>query len=70
MFQDEFHKTMRELMKNNYYLHGGKERSQIRKYLSRYELDKSFLLDCETHEEKLAKLKAYAESIKKNSCPK
>ena len=70
VFEDEFHKQMRERMTHNYYFQGGKERAQVRKYLSRYNLDKSFLLDCTTIEEKISKLKAYAESIKKNTMKK
>lgn len=70
VFEDEFHKQMRERMTHNYYFKGGKERAQIRKYLSRYKLDKSYLEGCTTHEEKLAKMIAYAEARKKKNCSK
>ena len=64
IIQDDFHKQMRERMSHNYYFQGGRERAQIRKYLSRYQLDKNFLLDCTTMEDKISKLKQYASSVK------
>ena len=64
VFNDIYHIECRSRAKDNYYNAGGKEKTSIRRYLQRYELDKQLLDGYITDLEKLEFLKDY---IKKNN---
>jgi len=64
VFNDIYHTECRSRAKEHYYLKGGKEKTSIRRYLQRYELDKQLLDGYITDLEKLEFLKDY---IKKNN---
>ena len=55
---------MREVMKRNYYEHGGRERKMIRYYFTKYNLPPDFLDDCTTFDEKFLKLSRHAYQCK------
>ena len=64
VYEDEFHKEMRERSRANYHENGGRERTSIRRYLRRYKIEKKELLDYETNEEKLQWLRRYADTVR------
>jgi len=59
VFNDIYHIECRSRAKDNYYNAGGKEKTSIRRYLQRYELDKQLLDGYITDLEKLEFLKDY-----------
>ena len=63
-YDDDYHKLVREKQREYYYLNGGKIKAQIRKYLERYELDTDYVKDCTNDDEKVAKLKMYANEMR------
>ncbi len=64
MLQDEFHINMRRRMKENYYLHGGKQRQQIRTLMNRLKLDESIFSETDSLEERVLKLKLLSNESK------
>jgi len=64
-YHDDYHKVTREKMADYYKNGGGREKKSISSYLKRYQLDRSFIADCETVTDQLDKLKKHALFVKK-----